>query len=87
MTIHFYLRFHTRFGQSLFVSGNIDALGYEKFDAAFPLSYLNDEFWHGSIDVSGISEIGEINYTYLLRHEDGIQIIDGEINRVIDPTG
>ncbi len=51
MTIHFYLRFHTHFGQTLLVSGDIDALGNDKIADAFPLTYYNHEFWHGSIEL------------------------------------
>ncbi|MEO6327877.1 MAG: 4-alpha-glucanotransferase [Ginsengibacter sp.] len=83
MTIHFYLRFHTSFGQSLFISGNFDVPGNDKIDKPFPLLYLNDEFWHGAIEIPDINEIEEINYTYLLRNEDGTQIIEGETGRVI----
>lgn len=86
MTIHFYLKFHTNFGQALFVSGDIDALGNDNVEAAFPLSYLNDEFWHGSIELSNINEIESINYTYLLRYEDGTRIIEGETSRLINIT-
>ncbi len=39
MTIHFYLRFYTHFGQTLLVSGDIDALGNDKIAVAFPLHY------------------------------------------------
>ena len=53
MIIHFYLRYHTRFGQTLHVSGNTDALGNDKEGDAFALSFLNDEFWFGTIELPG----------------------------------
>src|ERR1700712_1637049 len=84
MTIHFYLKFYTRFGQALFVSGNIDELGNDKTEAAFPLKYLSHEFWEGSVIVSNKNEIEKISYTYLLRNEDGTEVIDGETQRVIN---
>ena len=69
MTLHFYLQFSTRFGQTLFVSGNIDALGNDDIEKAVPLAYLNDQLWHGSITVPDNEHA--LRYKYLLRQQDG----------------
>ncbi len=84
MTIHFYLKFHTRYGQALFVTGNIDALGNDQIGAAFPLTYFNNQFWHGSIDIINKNENVSISYTYIFRDEDGTEIIEGETSRIIN---
>ena len=83
MTIHFYIRYSTSYGQTLFVSGNIDALGNDKPSEAFALSYLNNEFWFGTIEISGNSE-EEINYRYILRLQDSVDILDGDKDRRVD---
>ena len=82
MTIHFYIRFRSIFGQRLFASGNHEQLGNDDFSRAFALSYLNDEFWYGSIEINDVTEIDEINYRYILR-EDGREVVDGEEERFI----
>jgi len=50
MKVHFYLRFHTKPGQELYISGNTRSLGSREEAKALGLSYMNDEFWHGSIE-------------------------------------
>ena len=51
MTLHFYLRYSTKFGQAIFVSGNTPALGNDDGTNPFALTYLNDQLWHGSVEV------------------------------------
>jgi len=81
--IHFYLRFHTRFGQSLHISGNIEALGSHDNSKAFPLEYLSDEFWHGTLEVDA-SAVARIQYNYVLRTEDNEVIEEWGNDRMID---
>ena len=45
MKLQFYLRFHTEFGQTLWISGNMDELGNNDPTAALPMQYLDSEFW------------------------------------------
>ena len=85
MIIFFYLRYHTTFGQTIFVSGNIDALGNDKAAEAFPLSYLNDEFWFGKIEIPGNHQ-EEINYRYILREEGSVDILDADKDKTVDPN-
>ena len=70
MKIHFYIRYSTRLGQSLSVTGNISALGNGDLSKAFPLTYLNHDFWQGEIEVSRAEEV-KIEYQYVLIAEDG----------------
>ncbi len=69
--LQFYLRFHTHYGQSIWISGNIDELGNNDSSKAFPLEYLNDEFWLGSIEITKRSSSKKISYKYILKTEDG----------------
>jgi 4-alpha-glucanotransferase len=84
MKINFYLRFSTQFGQTLFILGDIEALGNDKIEAAFPLTYFNNEFWYGSIVLPEKSNVENICYKYMLCYDDGSQIIEGENDRVIN---
>lgn len=70
--LHFFLRFHTRFGQSLCISGNIPELGGGNPEQALVMEYLNDEYWQVSIEVSEkYIRKNEIRYKYYLRDENG----------------
>ncbi len=40
MKLQFYLRFHTEYGQSLWISGNADELGNDDAAKALPMEYL-----------------------------------------------
>lgn len=88
MRIVFYLRYHTSFGQSLFISGNLDVLGNDDNAKAFPLTYADDQFWSASIEVETSGLPDEVNYRYILRDTDGAELLDGERDRFLNiPTG
>ncbi len=67
MTIHFYLRFSTQYGQAIYLSANTPAAGNEDTMLAMPLQYLNEEYWHGSLTIDDASAIDELQYKYILR--------------------
>ena len=79
MTISFHIRFHTTFGQQLFVSGNVEQLGNNDISAAFLLSYLSDEYWGGSIELD-VEKQMELSYQYILRDGKG-EVVEGEEER------
>ena len=83
MTIHFYLRYHTEFGQVLFISGNNDFLGNNDSEQAIELSYFNYDYWHLKMEFpQNFDDV--ILYKYFLKDKDGSEIFDGEENRSID---
>ncbi len=83
MTINFYLRYYTRFGDLLFISGNNSWLGDDDASQAIQLSWLNDDFWRLSIHLpDDFDDI--IQYRYILRDRDGFEIFDSEESRFID---
>ena len=83
MTIHFLIRFHTEVGQSLFITGDIEELGNDSVENAFPLSYLNHDYWHGTIDVD-TKMLARINYKYIFQDSEGIRNFEGGEPRQID---
>jgi len=83
MKIQFYLRFFTQYGQSLFVSGNCEALGNNDQAAALPLQYLTDEFWTVSIDLGKDFE-NDLQYNYILKNENGEIVVEWGNDRVVD---
>lgn len=83
MKIHFYIRFHTRFGQQLAVTGNAEALGNDTIEKAFRLNYLNDEFWHGSIDIP-LQKNSTLQYKYILLNDDGHHVMEWGDDRILE---
>ena len=51
MKLQFYLHFNTKFGQQLWISGNIDELGNNNPEKALLMGYLNEKFWHTTIEL------------------------------------
>ena len=83
MFIHFYIRYHTNPGQSLFISGNNDMLGNNDAAKAVDLSYFDNDHWHVKIEFpQGFDDT--VLYKYFLKDIDGSEIYDGEENRSID---
>src|SRR5215831_17610758 len=82
MKIHFYVRFHTRFGQQMAVTGNIAALGSDSLEHAHPLTWLNNDYWQGTIEVE-LKKATKIRYNYVLQNEDGFTVVDWGNDRTI----
>lgn len=88
MTLNFYLRFKTHVGQTTYVSGNTDALGNNDISKAIPLQYLNDQFCHCRIEIPDRDIDGcDIEYRYILKDQDGAEIIEGPDDKSIEFDG
>ena len=85
MKFTFRVRFHTRPGQSLHLTGNHEIFGGNQPDRALPLNYLNHDFWELSFELP-LGDIPDANiiYNYLLRDENGSLTYDAGRDRVID---
>jgi len=72
MKIHFYLRFSTKQGQDLFISGNIPELGYQNKLTTQPvlMQYKNQDFWEITIELASLPA-DPVEYYYQLKMEDG----------------
>ena len=84
MILHFYLRYSTKFGQTLFVTGNTPLLGNDDMAKPFRLTYLNDQLWHGTIDIIHTARLAPIIYKYILIDENGEQVIEFGNDRIIE---
>jgi 4-alpha-glucanotransferase len=82
MTIHFYIRFYTRPGQSLAVTGNIEELGNNTVEKAFPLTWLNNDFWTGSLTVN-TQPAEPVHYNYIFKDTDGTSVIEWDDQKTI----
>lgn len=83
MTVTFYLRFSTKPGQQLFISGDSDFLGSDVLDNAIALQYHNEQFWRITFEADAKDYTEEITYRYLLQFEDGSKIVEGENHRTL----
>jgi len=86
MILHFYLRYSTKFGQTLLVSGNTKELGNNDISKSFLLTYLNDQLWHGSIEINSKQVTEPISYKYILQDEKGEQVPEFGDDRIVDIT-
>ena len=68
MRVTFFIEYHTRWGQQLFLSGGIEALGSGNEERALPMQYVDDGWWTATIDAD---EGCTFTYGYLLR-ENGV---------------
>src|SRR5437868_982910 len=85
MKLQFYLRFHTEFGQSLWLCGNIAELGNDDPAAALPMEYLDTEFWttHIELDKKSIPKNG-FHYKYFLKTKEGDLVGEWGHDRIIE---
>jgi 4-alpha-glucanotransferase len=83
LKVHFYIRFYTRPGESLHVTGNITELGNNDLHKPFALEWLDNQFWHGSINVDP-TKVTKIHYSYLFRNANGELLPEGCRDRVLD---
>ena len=87
MRITFQLRFHTHFGQSLWLTGNHEILGNGSLEEAIALQYLNDELWQVTIVLPKAAvPDAQIVYGYFLREADGTIVRDWGSDRLINPA-
>ena len=84
MILHFYLRYSTKFGQSLFVSGNSPVLGNGNIKKSFALTYLNDQLWYGSVEIDEQDISETICYRYILQQKDTELVYEFGNDRLIE---
>jgi 4-alpha-glucanotransferase len=71
MKFQFYLRFHTQYGESLWISGNTEELGNDDPALALPMEYVNEEFWHATIAIKRKAIEKNTRYWYFLKNREG----------------
>lgn len=82
----FQVRFYTKPGQSLFITGNHEIFGNGIIAEALPMQYLNEESWVASIDIAGSAVPAEgIHYNYILKDEEGSAVPDWGEDKKLTP--
>jgi 4-alpha-glucanotransferase len=79
------LRYHTRFGQTLFLCGDHKWFGGGQQEDALPLRYVNEEFWEAALDLPDTGQPKTpASYYFLLRNPDGSMVEDFGADRKLD---
>ncbi|HMR92845.1 MAG TPA: 4-alpha-glucanotransferase [Chitinophagaceae bacterium] len=87
VSLRFYIRFHTRFGEPLCVGGNAEELGMNDPAHAVAMEYLNAEFWHITINISKASwQKAGIWYKYYLKNKEGAIVAEWGNDRAVAPV-
>ena len=74
------INYHTRWGQRLFVSGNIAELGGMNIDKAVEMAFFNGEQWELVLDVKA-SKTTKLEYYYFVKDEKGRFIKEWGVDR------
>jgi 4-alpha-glucanotransferase len=85
MKVTFRLRYHTQFGQSLYLTGKHPLLGDGDLEKAVPLQFLNEESWQVSLAWTPSAD-EQISYDYLLKNADGSVVQDWGRDRALVPA-
>jgi len=64
------INYHTRWGQRLFVSGNIAELGNKDINKAIEMAFFNGEQWELVVDIKS-SRPSQLEYFYFVKDEKG----------------
>src|SRR5690606_14946456 len=82
MKVDFFLRFHTKVNQILYISGNHSLLGEYDMEQALQMNYYNNDFWQASIEIDE-KKTPQLRYKYLLKNVGGEWIPENENTRII----
>jgi 4-alpha-glucanotransferase len=87
MKLQFFIRFHTKFGESLWLSGDSEKLGMNDPALALPMEYLTDQLWHVTIEIDrkDLQKNG-IHYKYYLKNKEGDLIGEWGHEKLITDT-
>ncbi|HEV7925710.1 MAG TPA: 4-alpha-glucanotransferase [Verrucomicrobiae bacterium] len=85
MKVTIQLRYHTHFGQTLFLCGEHPLLGGGQPERALPLRYVNEEFWEVALDLPETPRPEEpVSYYFLMRDPDASVTEDFGGDRKLD---
>lgn len=84
MKLQFYLRYHTKFGQSLWIYGDTEILGNNDPEKALEMKYLNDDFWFLDIELKKKEFQNVISYKYILKDSNGERMFEWGNDRQIE---
>ena len=70
--LSFFLRFHTEFGQTLYITAQHKIFGDGDINKALPMQYWNEDFWTATIELNNSDiPVEGIVYNYVVKNENG----------------
>ena len=81
----FRLRYDSRWGEELFLTGNSDELGKWNPNKAVPMEYVGPGIWSVSVETHGRASIQTTEYKYFIRENGQIRWEDGP-NRILSES-
>jgi 4-alpha-glucanotransferase len=85
--IIFQVRFHTEFGQEVFLLGDHPLLGDGQPEQALPMQYFDEAHWYAVLDLSADQLTDQnITYNYILRNADGTYRYDWGTDKTFNPA-
>ena len=83
MLVHFYIRYSTKPGQSLHITGNVIELGSNSTINAIELNYGNADFWDVKLELNTY-KINILRYKYILKETGLDDVVEYGDDRCID---
>ena len=87
MKIQFYIRFHTQYGESLWISGNCRELGNGNPAEGLLMKYYNHDYWRLELELDMGSLKEPLSYYYSFRDKEGELIHEQKNSRLINLSG
>lgn len=84
MTIRFLLRFSTKPGQSLHISGSLPALGSGIPEQAMPMHFLNANWWEAILSLDEPNMPESFSYRYIFKESGGDTIMEWGDDRLVE---
>ena len=83
MRLQFFVRFHTEFGQQLWLTGNHAPLQGTDGQPGIPMNYLNEDFWELTVELTAdqLNDWSDWRYQYLLLNKDGEWVSEPTMDR------
>ena len=69
MKLSFNVNYHTNWGESIYITGNIPALGEGDLTRAVKLSLIGEQLW--TIELEIPDSIAEFEYSYIVKNDNG----------------
>ena len=83
MVIHFYIKYKTEYGQSVYININPVLSEPTESQISIALNYLNEEYWHGILDTKELTKKESIIYHYVIKEDGKTEIPDLCRNRMV----
>jgi len=84
MKITFRINYRTEWGQGVWISGSVKALGEWDTKRAFPMSYIGNGEWEATITFKSFKNF---DYKYFVKNSDNSLFWEGAKDRTFDVTG